>query len=154
MRQLYSRISNNLFMKRKFALSVATALFLPLLSLSAANGDPASQLPPAVDKKDVTFATDIKPIFDASCVRCHQGPKAKSRIQLDTLENVLQAAKGRRGAFVRPGDSAASPIVALIARIGNDPGAFMPPSNNKAKIGPLTKEEVGLIRAWIDQGAK
>jgi len=25
---------------------------------------------------------------------------------------------------------------------------------NKAKIEPLTKEQVGLIRAWIDQGAK
>ena len=29
----------------------------------------------------------------------------------------------------------------------------MPPKDNKAKIPPLTKEEIGLIRAWIDQGA-
>jgi hypothetical protein len=30
----------------------------------------------------------------------------------------------------------------------------MPPAHNKANIGPLTPEQIGLIRAWIDQGAK
>ncbi len=30
----------------------------------------------------------------------------------------------------------------------------MPPPDNKAGIAQLTKEQVGLIRAWIDQGAK
>jgi len=30
----------------------------------------------------------------------------------------------------------------------------MPPPKNKAHIQPLTAEQVGLIRAWIDQGAK
>ena len=30
----------------------------------------------------------------------------------------------------------------------------MPPPDNKDKIKPLSKQEVGLIRAWIDQGAK
>jgi hypothetical protein len=30
----------------------------------------------------------------------------------------------------------------------------MPPPRNKANIAPLTKEQIGLIRAWIDQGAK
>jgi hypothetical protein len=30
----------------------------------------------------------------------------------------------------------------------------MPPKDNKAKIAPLSKEEIGLVRAWIEQGAK
>jgi len=30
----------------------------------------------------------------------------------------------------------------------------MPPLKNKAGIKPLTPEQIGLIRAWIDQGAK
>jgi hypothetical protein len=30
----------------------------------------------------------------------------------------------------------------------------MPPPGNKAGIPRLTPEQVGLIRAWIDQGAK
>jgi uncharacterized membrane protein len=35
-----------------------------------------------------------------------------------------------------------------------DEDDFMPPPNNKANIAQLTKEQVALIRAWIDQGAK
>jgi hypothetical protein len=30
----------------------------------------------------------------------------------------------------------------------------MPPPNNKLKIPSLTSEQIGLIRAWIEQGAK
>ena len=40
-----------------------------------------------------------------------------------------------------------------IARIG-DEDDYMPPPDNKDKIPPLTKDQIGLIRAWIDQGAK
>jgi len=35
-----------------------------------------------------------------------------------------------------------------------DPDAWMPPPHNKAGIKDLTPEQIGLIRAWIDQGAK
>jgi hypothetical protein len=34
------------------------------------------------------------------------------------------------------------------------PDGYMPPPRNKANIPPLTKEQIGLVRAWIDQGAK
>ena len=37
----------------------------------------ASKLPPAVDKKGVTFEKDIKPIFQKSCVKCHGPEKQK-----------------------------------------------------------------------------
>jgi hypothetical protein len=30
----------------------------------------------------------------------------------------------------------------------------MPPPDNKDKIPALTKEQIALIRAWIDQGTK
>jgi hypothetical protein len=41
-------------------------------------------------------------------------------------------------------------LVLSVAQVG-DPDGFMPKGKN-AK--PLTAEQVGLIRAWIDQGAK
>ena len=51
-----------------------------------------------------------------------------------------------------------SPELALLITRGNDLlarlDAWMPPLHNKANIGPLTPEQIGLIRAWIDQGAK
>jgi hypothetical protein len=30
----------------------------------------------------------------------------------------------------------------------------MPPKDNRDKIQALTKEQLGLLRAWVDQGAK
>ena len=100
----------------------------------------------------MTYATDIKPIFDASCVKCHSGDRPKARLSMDTLEGVLKGTK--QGKIVTPGDSANSIMVKSIAHLTKEPEGWMPPLNNKAGIKPLTPEQVGLIRAWIDQGAK
>jgi hypothetical protein len=110
-------------------------------------------LPPPSTKEGVTYAADIQPIFAKSCYPCH-GPKTakpKGKLRLDTLEAVLKG--GEDGPALIPGDSAKSVMVAQISMQG-DPDDYMPPPKNKANIGPLTKEQIGLIRAWIDQGAK
>jgi hypothetical protein len=60
--------------------------------------------------------------------------------------------KGSRdGAVVTVGDSAHSDLVLAVAHIGDDSDNFMPKGKN-AKM--LTPDQIGLIRAWIDQGAK
>jgi hypothetical protein len=125
------------------ALGFATATF--------ADTADTSKLPPASDKKDVTFDKDIKPIFDTSCVRCHGEKKPKGKLRLDSLEAVLKG--GVDGKVIKPGDSAKSMLILNVAHIG-DAEDFMPPPKNKAGIKPLTPEQIGLIRAWIDQGAK
>jgi len=110
-----------------------------------------SKLPPASDKKGVTFAADIKPLFEKSCVKCHGAEKPKARLRLDNLEGALKG--GDNGKVIEPGKSADSVLVHNVAWLGEE-DYFMPPKGNKAGIAQLTKEEVGLIRAWIDQGAK
>lgn len=110
-----------------------------------------SKLPPAATKQGVTYAADIKPLFDTSCVKCHGEQKPKAHLRLDNLEGVLKG--GGNGKVVLPGNSAESLLVHNVAHAG-DPDDYMPPPKNKAGIGPLTGEQVGLIRAWIDQGAK
>ncbi|MGO8837429.1 MAG: c-type cytochrome domain-containing protein [Limisphaerales bacterium] len=112
----------------------------------------AADLPPASTKAGVTYTTDIKPILDASCVKCHSGDKPKARLKLDTLENALKGSKD--GSVIKAGDSANSYIVKCVAHVTKDPDSYMPPPHNKANIGPLTPEQISLIRAWIDQGAK
>lgn len=106
-----------------------------------------SKLPPAATKTGVTFAADIKPIFEKSCAKCHGAEKQKGKLRVDTLEGVLKG--GEDGPVVVKGDSKKSSLVVAVARL-EDEGA-MPP---EGKGDPLTKEQVGLIRAWIDQGAK
>lgn len=110
-----------------------------------------SKLPPASDKKGVTYAGDIKAIFDKSCIKCHGAEKPKAKLRLDNLEGALKG--GENGKVIEPGKSADSVLVHNIAWLGEE-DYWMPPKDNKAKIAPLTKEEIGLVRAWIDQGAK
>jgi mono/diheme cytochrome c family protein len=139
-------------------MKITTSIKLTALALAATFGlafvaaADTAQLPPASTKTGVTYATDIKPIFDASCVKCHSGDKPKAKLKLDSLENALKGSKD--GKVVIAGDSAKSPLVQSIAHATSDQDAWMPPLHNKANIGPLTPEQIGLIRAWIDQGAK
>lgn len=107
----------------------------------------ASKLPAASDKKDLTFDKDIKPIFEKSCFKCHGEQKQKGKIRVDSIEAILKG--GEEGDIVKKGDSANSSLVHAIARIDDD--TAMPPAE---KGEPLTKEQVGLVRAWIDQGVK
>ena len=111
-----------------------------------------AKLPPAATKTGVTYVTDIKALFDVSCVKCHSGDKPKARLHMDTLEGVLKGTK--EGPILKVGDSAGSFIIKSVAHLVNDREAWMPPLQNKAGIKPLTPEQIGLLRAWIDQGAK
>ena len=132
----------------KITLATLAVAFSFALAASAAD----TKLPPASDKKDVTYATDIKPIFDANCAKCHSGDKPKARLHMDTLEGILKGTK--QGKIVTAGDSANSVIVKAVAHATDDKDMWMPPTPNKANAKTLTAEQVGLVRAWIDQGAK
>jgi len=107
-----------------------------------------SKLPPASDAKDLTYDKNIKPIFQKSCFKCHGPDKQKAKLRVDTLKATLKG--GEDGKVVEPGNSAKSVLVHNVARIG-DEDDWMPPTD---KGDPLSKAQVGLIRAWIDQGAK
>lgn len=134
------------------SLPLCGALFLAL-NLQAADNSKVdlTKLPPPADKPGVTFAKDIKAIFEKSCTRCHGAEKPKGNLRLDSLEAVSKGSE--HGKVIQPGKSAESKLVISAGHAGN-PDDFMPPPNNRANIQPLTKEQVALIRAWIDQGAK
>ena len=132
---------------------IGASLACGLLSVQAAekNAVDMSKIPPAASKTGVTYATDIKPIFESSCAKCHGAEKPKARLRLDNLDGVLKG--GEDGKVVMPGNSAGSMLIHCVAHAGK-PDGYMPPPRNKANIPPLTKEQIGLVRAWIDQGAK
>jgi hypothetical protein len=141
---------------KNLTLAITATLSLTLLS-AVADDKPAmdaSKLPPAATTPGLTYDKDIKPIFDNSCIKCHKGEKARHKLQLDTLEGALKG--GKDGKDIIVGKSGESPLVYDIAHVGDDDD-FMPPIK-KNKDGstntPLTAAQVGIIRAWIDQGAK
>src|SRR2546421_5143801 len=82
-----------------------------------------SKLPPAADKKGVTYAKDIRPIFEASCFRCHGEEKQKGDLRLDSLQAVLKG--GEDGKVIVPGASKKSLLVIAAARIDDE--TAMPP---------------------------
>lgn len=128
-------------------LTIALSLCAGLALASSVSAAGKKELPPAAKKAGLTFDKDIKPIFDKSCVKCHGAEKQKGKLRLDTLEASLKG--GENGESIIKGNSAKSSLVHTIARL--DPDSAMPPDG---KGDPLTKEQVGIVRAWIDQGAK
>ena len=99
---------------------------------------------PATNKID--FARDIKPIFDASCIRCHGPVKPKSGFRLDNRAAALKG--GDNGVDIIPGNSAKSPLIHFTAALVED--MEMPPTR---KGDPSRAAQIALLRAWIDQGA-
>lgn len=136
-------------MKTSTAIALASALGISLVAI-AVDID-TSKLPPDSSQQGVTFDKDIKPLFDKSCVGCHGAEKPKGKLRLDTLEATLKG--GVDGKVLEPGKSVSSFLVANIAFLG-DEDDWMPPPKDEAKYPKLTAEQVALVRAWIDQGAK
>lgn len=98
--------------------------------------------PPATHP--VNFSQEIKPIFEASCNQCHGRGRAKGDFQIDSRATLLKG--GDSGPAFVAGKSAESLLVELVA--GFDPDSVMPKKGTK-----LTREQIGVLRAWIDQGA-
>ncbi|HXS68872.1 MAG TPA: c-type cytochrome domain-containing protein [Candidatus Polarisedimenticolia bacterium] len=136
-------------MNPRTAFAFAGALAISFIA-SATDID-TSKLPPPSDKQGLTFDKDVKPLFEKSCVECHGEVKPKGKLRLDTLAGTIKG--GIDGKVLEAGKSADSFLVANIAYLGNEDD-FMPPPKDVKKYPKLTAEQVGLIRAWIDQGAK
>src|SRR6185312_6715784 len=85
------------------------------------------------------------PIFEESCIKCHGHGRDKGSLRIDTRETLLKG--GDSGPAIVPGHSSDSYLIQLVQ--GFDPDETMPKKGKK-----LTPEQVGLLRAWIDQGAK
>ena len=117
------------------------AAFFAAACLPAEEG--AVGLPPAVDRK-VSYEADVKPLLERSCYRCHKGVKHKGDLRLDRKSAALRG--GESGKVLLAGKSAESVLIHLVA--GTDPKKAMPPGRSKR----LTAAEVGVLRAWIDQG--
>ncbi len=91
----------------------------------------------------VSFSREIRPLLSDRCFLCH-GPDASSReadLRLDRRADALEV--------LSPGIPDESE---LLRRVGaSDPDERMPPTD--AHRRPVSTEELGLLRRWIDQGA-
>ena len=107
--------------------------------------DEHSELPAAAAKQ-VDFVKDVQPILQAKCFSCHGPEEEEGGFRVDIGARALEG--GDSGIAILPGKSAESSLIHRIA--GSEDEEPMPPEGEGT---PLTDEEVGLVRAWIDQGA-
>lgn len=133
---------------KNLILFTGSILALTTLTGRADLGD-TKKLPPPVKQK-VEFAKDIKPLLEKSCTQCHSGDKPKGGYRTDTVENLTKGSGS--DASIIPGNSAKSPLVHYVADLVAE--SEMPPTDKRDKFPALTKDQISLLRAWIDQGAK
>ena len=118
---------------------------LPLgwsLASAVCHADEVKLPPPA--NRQIDFVKDVQPIFAAACYSCHGSEKQKSSYRLDAKASAL--ASGDIGQAIVPGKSAESPLIHYVAGLEED--LLMPAEGER-----LTDEQIGILRAWIDQGA-
>jgi mono/diheme cytochrome c family protein len=119
-------------------------------TVAASNVD-VSKLPAPAEKKGVTYEKEIKPLLDKSCLQCHGQERPKSKYRVDSREATIKGGSSGDRAIIE-GNSAKSLFVHYIADLIEE--MEMPPTDKRDKFPAFSKEEIALIRAWIDQGAK
>jgi WD40 repeat protein len=113
-------------------------------------GDAAQTIPIAQLKRDapVDFAKEIAPIFKKHCLACHNATKHEGSLVLETPQSMLKG--GDSGPAVVAKVSGES---LLLDRATGKVDPRMPPEDNNVAAKPLSSEELGLLKLWIDQGA-
>jgi len=92
----------------------------------------------------VDFVRDIQPIFSEHCYQCHGGHKQEAAFRLDNKPSALKG--GDFGVAIVPGKADESRLMHAV--LGTNPKMRMP-----RKGDPLSAEEIGKLKEWIDGGA-
>ncbi len=100
-------------------------------------------------KTPVDFEKEILPILKNNCLACHNKTTTKAELILETPQDMIKG--GESGKAIVPKRSGDSLLLKVAS---HQVKPTMPPRNNKVEASDLTPEELGLIKLWIDQGAK
>lgn len=124
-------------------------LLLAAVTLPACQSERVGAADPFVPSAPVDFARDVQPIFAQNCGGgCHLDV-VTSGVNLASYTAVLSSVGEQYGErIVQPGDPAASPLMDKIASPRPRFGERMPRGR-----APLSAEQIGIIEAWIADGA-
>lgn len=107
-------------------------------SLARAMGDNPQK------SEKITFIEHVAPLIDRKCLGCHGATNPRNGLRLDTLAGWRRGGQG--GPLLAPGAAGRS---LLIARLSAPAGQGQMPAQGE----PLSREEIGAIATWINQGA-
>jgi hypothetical protein len=92
--------------------------------------------------QQVAFWSDVYPIFEKSCLHCHGPSKQVGGFRVDRKEDFFAGTTP----WVVPGSSKDSPLIVILSGERKDMA--------RADVHRLANEQLTLVRAWIDAGAK
>jgi len=132
-------------------ISVCPSLRRPLSACALTAVCLLSQSLPADDRPAVGTGTgpdyrrEIQPILKTHCFGCHGAEKQEAGLRLDIRSQALSG--GDSGIAIVPGNSVQSRLMRRIT--ASRTAERMPPEGTA-----LREADIGLIREWIDQGAR
>jgi WD40 repeat protein len=91
----------------------------------------------------VTYQDNIRPLFQSSCLNCHNPDKQKAGLDLSTYDATMDGSDN--GKVVEPGDPDKSLLLKVLT---HDSEPFMPKGGDK-----LPDSQIDQIRAWIEANA-
>ncbi|MDP3851474.1 MAG: c-type cytochrome domain-containing protein [Luteolibacter sp.] len=94
---------------------------------------------PAAEK--ITYDDHILPLFQQSCLNCHNPDKSKGGLDLSTYSGAMKGSSG--GKIAEPGDAGSK----LIAVVMHTAEPAMPPEGDK-----LGGAQMKLLQSWIEGG--
>lgn len=88
--------------------------------------------------ENVSFQNDIQPLFDQSCVTCHDGNLEPDLRDFNAYNSLING-------YVVPGDAEGS--ILYMSLINSNGVSLMPPE------GQWPDSKINLVLSWIDEGA-
>jgi hypothetical protein len=112
----------------------------------------------ACSQSEVSFANDIDPIIQKSCVSCHSGVGEGATTSEYLMVDYASVMKGTvHGPVVVAGSRMSSSLYLVVAG-KTAPEIRMPPHNDESfaqgRGVMLSVDQIEKIGLWIDQGAK
>ena len=105
----------------------------------------AEQEPEGSNSEKISFHSQIRPLFQAKCVGCHQPAKPLGDYVMTSFDKLIGGGETGDAAIV-PGKPAESYLIDQITPVDGE--AEMPKNGD-----PFDASEIALIRKWIEQGA-
>lgn len=101
----------------------------------------------ALDANAVVYKEIIAPILEAKCVACHGKDKSKGKLRVHTFADLMKG--GSDGPTTVVAGKPAESLMIKRALLPLDDDDHMPPKDETQ----ATKEEIAILKWWIEQGA-
>lgn len=123
-------------MKKQFILLVIAACLVSGYAVFRSSSTGA-----APRTAEVSYATDVRPILESRCAKCHMGDHVSEGLNMNSYETLMDGSQN--GSVITPGDADDSLLIQKVVE------GEMP------KRGPkLTPIQIQILTDWINAGAQ